>query len=503
LSELPTRDRALDPRPALRLLPTALLQDMCVAQKKEYSRKRTCPKCFKYFPSEFGCKYHATRCTETIPACVPRSGSARAMTRTSAVNRENILEDKYESSDSDEAIEKKIRREVRDTDSEMSDFQSEMDDAPKVCTGCGQDLDKTIPYECHLDDVQSEEQAGFPPCQYDDDKSVLFLANFQIMDEFDHLVRFETGLIERGKILFAIGVVNYIDQQYHLRIGPLTSWFLKTELTDIRYCLGTDSNYYQLLHDDTESETADETSNNCYFPFLAEPFKKLKLLNLTVLYLNMEDTTGHFQDFVEFCQENDQDMRKQYIRSKGPWIVQKLREVNELDKESVVKKNKTLLSTLEGSRSGGRGCKSSSKPVASTCPPTSCSPAVPWRSSKPRPSNPKIKASPRRVPTTPEINELLETSSDESNCQDAATPETKLDQEEKQDKRMEVNGAKLKKIKLDPTDQLIPGKDKKKEEEERMDVEEHSSDSDIQIILPEPDSDSDGDIVITYEKKTK
>ena len=33
LSELPTRDRALDPRPALRLLPTALLQDMCVAQK--------------------------------------------------------------------------------------------------------------------------------------------------------------------------------------------------------------------------------------------------------------------------------------------------------------------------------------------------------------------------------------------------------------------------------------------------------------------------------------
>ena len=25
-----------------------------------------------------------------------------------------------------------------------------MDDAPKVCTGCGQDLDKTIPYEENL-----------------------------------------------------------------------------------------------------------------------------------------------------------------------------------------------------------------------------------------------------------------------------------------------------------------------------------------------------------------
>ena len=85
-----------------------------------------------------------------------------------------------------------------------------MDDAPKVCTGCGQDFDKTVQYECHLDDVQSEEQAGFPACHYnDDDKSVLCLTNFQIMDEFDHLVRFESGLIKRGKILFAIGVVNY------------------------------------------------------------------------------------------------------------------------------------------------------------------------------------------------------------------------------------------------------------------------------------------------------
>ena len=76
-----------------------------------------------------------------------------------------------------------MRREVRNTDFEKSDFKREMDDAPKVCTGCGQDFDKTVQYECHLDDVQSEEQAGFPASQYDDDKSVLCLTNFQIIPQ--------------------------------------------------------------------------------------------------------------------------------------------------------------------------------------------------------------------------------------------------------------------------------------------------------------------------------
>ena len=69
-SGLSTQDRALDPRPTRRLLLTALLQDMSDVQKRDYSRKRTCPKCLKYFPSVFRCKYHAKRCTETIPACV-------------------------------------------------------------------------------------------------------------------------------------------------------------------------------------------------------------------------------------------------------------------------------------------------------------------------------------------------------------------------------------------------------------------------------------------------
>ena len=67
---------------------------------------------------------------------------------------------------------------------------------------------------------------------------------------------------------------------------------------------------------------------------------------------------------------------------------------------------------------------------------------------------------------------------------------------------MEVDRAESKRIKLDPTDPFIPGKDEKKEEE-NMDVEEASSDSDIQIILPEPDPDSDGDVVITYENNSK
>ena len=60
---------------------------------------------------------------ETIPASVPRSANDRTMTKTPVVTRENILEDESEDSYSDEAIEKKMHREVRDTDFKMRDFK--------------------------------------------------------------------------------------------------------------------------------------------------------------------------------------------------------------------------------------------------------------------------------------------------------------------------------------------------------------------------------------------
>lgn len=123
LSGLSTQDRALDPHPACHLLLTALLQNISYVQKRDYSRKRTYPKCLKHFPSVFGCKYHAKRCMETIPASVPRSANDRTMTKTPVVTRENILEDESEDSYSDEAIEKKMHREVRDTDFKMRDFK--------------------------------------------------------------------------------------------------------------------------------------------------------------------------------------------------------------------------------------------------------------------------------------------------------------------------------------------------------------------------------------------
>jgi len=289
---------------------------MSPSDQVKYCSQRCCQYCFDVFLTPRSKDFHEIKCNMKVPPWLQtyaRGSGLKTRLAKDVLLDENITNNSDSESDISE-VEKKVAKEVRDTDSELSLVEEEDEFntlSNKICRGCGLSLEEVKMYTDCQDGAMLEAE-GIEKFEIQDSNLTLKCMNYVVYDKFNHLSSFDEGMIKSGKELYLDGLIDYAGKMEEFRrIGPLQEWWYLVDEEEVQIFLTSKKNYHYML-------VGRPREQHSYF--YRDFILRMSYIKLTNEYFskvldNQEDYKDDLQAYLDFVISSDGELSGEFVRA--------------------------------------------------------------------------------------------------------------------------------------------------------------------------------------------
>jgi len=296
---------------------------MSPSDQVKYCSQRRCQYCFDVFLTPRSKDFHEEiKCNMKVPPWLQTYTKGSGL-KTRLVKDVLLDENTTNKSDSESDIsevEKKVAKEVRDTDPELSSVEEEDEFntlSNQICRECGLCLEEVKMYTDCRDGAMLEEE-GIKKLEIQDSNLTLKCMNYVVYDKFNHLSSFDKGLIRSGKDLYLDGLIEYAGKMEEFRrIGPLQEWWYLEDEEEVQTFLTSKRNYHYML-------VGRPREQHSYF--YQDYILRMSYINLTKDYLskvldNQENYKDDLEAYLDFILCSDGKLNGEFVRTHVDYLI--------------------------------------------------------------------------------------------------------------------------------------------------------------------------------------